>query len=286
MKLLIATIIFILGTVIGSFLSVAIYRLRNGEKGIMLGRSICTYCKKPLKWHHLFPIFSWIFLRGKCAYCGKRIAVHYLLLELFTGLIFLAGFLHWNFLVAIPSTVNPQFTDYLINWHKLATLVFYLIEFSFLMAIFFYDWMHKEIPDQLSLPAIAIAIAGIISFNPSMTTGINMLIGGGIIFLFFFLQYVFSKGAWIGGGDLRLGALMGILLSWNPNSNFSGWLLGILALVIAYLLGGIVSLVLLSMKKLNRKSTIPFGPFLVIGTITAIFWGDKILNWYFNDLLT
>ncbi|MBI5753979.1 prepilin peptidase [Candidatus Peregrinibacteria bacterium] len=283
MKLLVATIIFILGTAIGSFLSVVIYRLQTEKKGLVMGHSMCPSCKKQLKWHHLFPILSWLFLRGKCAYCGKRISVHYLMLELLTGLIFLVSFLKWNFLVGVPSIVNPQFLDYLINWHKLATLVFYLIEFSFLIAIFFYDLMHKEIPDQLSLPAIAIAIVGIISFSPNMSTLVNMLIGGGIIFLFFFLQYVLSKGTWIGGGDIRLGALMGILLSWGVQS--PGWLNGILALVIAYLLGGVISLGLLAMKKLTRKSTIPFGPFLVIGTVTAIFLGDKILNWYFNSLL-
>lgn len=206
------------------------------------------------------------------------------MLEILTGALFLVSFLHWNFIISIPSIVNSQFLDYAIDWRILAILAFYLVEFSFLMAIFFFDLIHKEIPDQLSLPAIFIAVAGIISFNPAMQTVIDMLIGGGIIFLFFFLQYILSKGKWIGGGDLRLGALIGILLSWTTGS-YSGWLVGILALVIAYLLGGIISLILIATKKLSRKDTIPFGPFLVIGTVTAIFFGQEILNWYFNTLL-
>ena len=230
------------------------------------------------------PILSWIFLRGKCAYCNKRISVHYLMLELLTGALFLISFLHWNFIITIPSLTNSQFFDYSIDWRVFSILAFYLIEFSFLIAIFFFDLLHKEIPDQLSLPAIAIAIIGIIAFNPDLQTVINILIGGGMIFLFFFFQHVLSKGTWIGGGDLRLGALMGILLSWTTG-NFSGWLVGILALVIAYLLGGIISLILIAAKKLHHKSAIPFGPFLVIGTITAIFFGQEILNWYFNTLL-
>jgi leader peptidase (prepilin peptidase)/N-methyltransferase len=139
------------------------------------------------------------------------------------------------------------------------------------MAIFFYDLRHKEIPDQFSLPAIAIAVIGILAFDPTLQTAANMLIGGGMIFLFFFLQYFISKGTWIGGGDLRLGALMGILLSWTTGS-YAGWLVGILGLVIAYLVGGVFSLILIATKKLNRKSTIPFGPFLVIGTVAAIFF--------------
>ncbi len=284
MELLASAIIFILGSAIGSFLSVVIYRLQANKKGILTGNSMCPACKKKLKWRHLFPVLSWIFLRGKCAYCNKRISVHYLLLEFLTGALFLISFLHWNFIITIPSLVNSQFFNYIIDWRTLSILAFYLVEFSFLMAIFFFDLRHKEIPDKLSLPAIAIAIAGIISFNPVMQTVINMLIGGGIIFLFFFLQYFFSKGTWIGGGDLRLGALMGILLSWTTGI-FSGWMIAILALLIAYLLGGVLSLILIAAKKIHRKSTIPFGPFLIIGTVTSIFLGQEILNWYFNTLL-
>lgn len=284
MQLLVSAIIFILGSAIGSFISVVIYRLQAKKKGIINGHSMCPACKKKLKWRHLVPIFSWIFLRGKCAYCNKRISVHYFLLEILTGALFLVSFLHWNFLVSTPSIINPEFLNYSIDLTILATLSFYLVEFSFLIAIFFFDLMHKEIPDQLSIPAIFIAIAGIISLSPIMQTGVDMLIGGGIIFLFFFLQYIISKGTWIGGGDLRLGALMGILLSWTTGS-FSGWLVGILGLVIAYLIGGLVSVILIIAKKLHHKSTIPFGPFLVIGAITAIFFGQEILNWYFNTLL-
>lgn len=242
-----------------------------------MGRSICPACKKKLKWRHLFPILSWLFLRGKCGYCGKKISAHYLMLELVTGLLFLACFQQWNFI----TTIYP--TSYLVDWQIFETFLFYLVEFSLLIAILFYDLMHKEIPDQLSLPAIAIAIVGLIFLNPSTATAINMLIGGGIIFLFFLIQFVLSKGKWIGGGDLRLGALMGILLS--TGEQFSGWNYAILGLVIAYLSGGVISLILMAGKKIHRKSTIPFGPFLVTATIIVIFYGDQILDWYLNKML-
>lgn len=269
---LIAALVFILGTIIGSFLSVIIYRLHKKKKGILLSRSICPACKKKLKWKHLIPVFSWIFLRGKCTYCGKRISSHYLILELVTGLLFLAAFFGWNFIETIPSTVNPSVLNYGINWKLFEIFIFYIIEFSFLIGIFFYDLMYKEIPDRLSLPAIAIAIAGRLMLG---ITPLTILIGGVAIFLFFAIQFFLSRGNWVGGGDLRLGALIGVLL---------GWQLGLLALVIAYLLGAIVSLILLIRKKVTRKSAIPFGPFLVTGTIATIFFGSQILNWYLSTL--
>ncbi len=274
MELLAASIIFILGTAIGSFLSVVIYRMANNQKGAWFGRSMCTSCKKRIKWQHLIPVLSWLFLRGKCAYCGKRISVHYLMLELLTGALFLISFLNWNFIESVPSILNPQILDYSVNWQILERLTFYLIEFSLLMGIFFYDLLYKEIPDELSLPAITIAIIGGLIFG--IPTPLNMLLGGASIFVFFLLQFVLSRGTWIGGGDLRLGALMGILLGWEK---------GLLALVIAYLIGGFLSLFLLAGKKINRKSKIPFGPFLVLGILIAIFWGERILEWYFNSLL-
>lgn len=274
MNSLAAIIIFILGTTLGSFLSVVIYRTKTGKKGIFLSRSFCPGCKNKIKWRHLIPILSWLFLRGKCAYCGKKISAHYIMLELFTGLLFLITFLKWNFIESIPALVDPEFLNYTVNWEIFQIFVFYIIEFTFLIAIFFYDLMHKEILDRFSLPAIAIAIAGGLILE--IITPLAMLLGGATLFVFFLLQFLISKGTWIGGGDLRLGALMGILLGLNK---------GLLALIIAYFLGAIVSIYLLARKKVKGKSQIAFGPFLVIGTLIAIFLGERILTWYLNTLL-
>lgn len=274
MTLFAAIIIFILGAAIGSFLSVVVYRMDKSEKGILLSRSMCTACKKHIKWRHLIPIFSWIFLKGKCAYCGNRISFHYLALELLTGLLFLLAFFQWNFVQGTAILTDPTFLQYTIDWQTFQIFLFYIIELGFLMAIFFYDLLHQEIPDKLSLPAIAIAVVGGLIFqNPAP---FNMLIGGGSIFAFFLLQFILSRGIWIGGGDLRLGALIGILL---------GWELGILAVVTAYLVGALFALYLLIRKKVTRKSAIPFGPFLVFGAVVSLFWGAKILDWYFTHLL-
>ncbi len=275
MTFLISLIVFILGAVIGSFISVIIYRIKHNKKGIIFSRSYCPHCQKKLKYHHLIPIFSFAFLRGKCAYCGEKISSHYLFLELFTAIVFVLTFLNWNFLVAIPSVVDPRLIDYSIDWKIFEFFTFYLIEISILIGIFFYDLMYKEIPDRLSLTGIGVAIAaGLVLGTPS---ALDMLLGGIAICAFFFLQFLISKGKWIGGGDLRLGALMGVLL---------GLKMGILALILSYLIGTLFTLPLLITKKLNRKSAIPFGPFLVTATLITLFIGEEILNWYFYTLLT
>lgn len=266
--------VFILGSAIGSFLSVAIYRLRHHEKKILFGRSMCPSCKKQLKWKHLVPIFSWLFLRGKCGYCGQRISVHYMLLELLTGISFLALFLNWNFVDFSQSIVNPDYLSYAFSVPNLEYFIFYALMMSFLIAIFFYDLMYQEIPDQFSLPAIALAIAGGLIFGSP--DWISMALGGVFLGGFFLLQFVVSKGRWIGGGDIRLGVLMGVLLGWD---------LGLMALVIGYLIGSIVSLVMLITRRATRKTAIALGPFLITGVVATMFYGNTIMDWYLNTLL-
>lgn len=271
-----AIIIGIFGAAIGSFLSVLLYRVENNRSkkkkmGIIFSRSVCPHCKKKLKWRHLVPVLSWVFLRGKCGYCGKKVSIHYLALEILTATLFVITFFNFNFLQIIPSTVDPEFLNYAIDWKIFEIFIFYIIEFSFLITIFFYDLMHKEIPDRFSLPAIAIAIAGGLTLGFPIWT--SMLLGGVGLSAFFALQFILSKGTWIGGGDIRLGALMGILVGWEK---------GLLALVIAYIIGALISIILLLTNKVTRKSTIPFGPFLVGSTILTIFFGDFLLNWYLN----
>lgn len=273
MTLFAALLIFILGTAIGSFLSVAIYRLHHHEKGIIFSRSICPACKKKLKWRHLIPIFSWIFLGGRCAYCGKKISVHYFLLEIVTGLTFLTVFLNWNFLEGAGSLINPEFISYSINWQTFEIFLFYLLIFTFLIAIFFHDLLYKEIPDHFSLPAVGVAIAGGLIFGTPVA--FDMILGLILISGFFLLQFLISKGKWIGGGDIRLGALIGILLGWEQ---------GLMVLVLAYFVGAIVSILLLMSGKAHRKTAIALGPFLIIATTVAIFWGQQMMDWYFNTL--
>ncbi len=269
-----AILAFILGAATGSFLSVIIYRLKHDVKGIISSHSVCPSCKKKIRWRHLIPIVSWIFLRGKCAYCNKKISIHYFIIELATGLLFLSAFLHFNFLTKAVSLVNPTLTIYGIDWFIFSLFVYALIIISFLVAIFFYDLLYKEIPDHLSVPAILIAIIGGLIFGAPAP--ISMAIGGAGIFMFFLLQFAISRGTWIGGGDLRLGLFTGIFL---------GWELGLLAVIISYIIGAVFSVFLLARGKANRKTAIAFGPFMVMGILISFFYGEEILNWYLHGIL-
>lgn len=276
MNILTAIIIAIFGAAIGSFLSVVIFRVRNNKKGILFGRSICPYCKKPLKWRHLIPIFSFLFLRGKCAYCGKRIGKHYFMLELLTALVFVLTFLSWNFLIPIASSIDPSLISYSIDWKIFEIFAFYILETGLLMTIFFYDLLYKEIPDRFSLPAIALGILAAFLFGaPTLPSIVSIGTGLLIIAVFFGGQILLSKGAWLGGGDLRIGALMAVLLGWESM---------VLALIIGYVLGALVSIVLLLSKKADRKTAIPFGPFLITGLLVALFLGEQIINFYLKTL--
>jgi len=271
MTILITALLFILGTAIGSFLSVIIYRIEEKKLKIVMARSMCPHCKKTLKPKYLVPIFSWIFLRGQCPYCKNKISAHYLILELTTGIMFAVGFLKWTFVTTTTSAITPTAELYQINWLTLSYYIYYTIIASFLITIMFYDIKKKKIPDKLSIPAIIFAIAGSLIFKEP--TIISAGIGGATIFIFFALQYVLSKGKWIGGGDIRMGLLVGLILGWEK---------GLVALFLAYFIGGILGTILLVSKKLTRKSKIAFGPFLVIGTFVAMFYGTEILNWYLN----
>jgi len=257
-------LITILGAMVGSFLSVVIARTHKHQKDIWFGRSICPHCKKQLKWYYLFPIFSYLFLRGKCGLCGKRISAHYLGLEVLTAGFFLLAFIKAPF-------IDSNFAINIINYALLESFIFYIVLFTFLSLIFFYDLLYKEIPDRFSIPAIVIAvIMAFLTGTPALLSiGIALL----IIVLFFGGQIVISRGAWLGGGDLRLGILMAVIL---------GWKVMILALILSYIIGAVLSLILIASKKANRKTMIPFGPFLIMGLVVSMFWGELIITKYFE----
>ncbi|HCW31995.1 MAG: type IV prepilin leader peptidase PilD, leader peptidase (prepilin peptidase) / N-methyltransferase [Candidatus Peregrinibacteria bacterium GW2011_GWE2_39_6] len=240
--------LFILGLLLGSFLSVLIYRLHTGETGIILGRSFCPHCNHRLSAKDLVPLISYLIQGGKCRYCKKKIPWHYPVLELSTGLVFV--------------------TMALSGFQPLTLFLFFSLVLVF---IFFYDFLYLEIPDEIMLPSIFIALVS--TFYPTTVSFTNGLLGAVIISVFFLLQILISKGRWLGGGDLRIGAFIGFIL---------GWKLILVALFMAYLIGAIISLTLIATRRLNRKSMIAFGPFLVLGTFIALFWGETMINWYLN----
>ncbi len=254
-----STVFFVLGMVYGSFLSVLIPRLKHQSPGIVFGRSFCPKCHHQLGLKDLIPLLSFLLLKGKCRYCQSKVSLSYPLLELFTGLIFLLLYLKF---FAIEN--------------QIITLIIYQIYALVLIFIFFYDLWYFEINDYILIPAIISAL--IISFFsfPLIPRVSDALLGALIPLSFFLLQIIISKGTWIGGGDLRIGAFMGLILGWQKTAA---------ALIISYLIGGIFSLVIILLQKAKLKSAIPFGPFLVSGTLIAILWGENLIHWYINLIM-
>lgn len=242
------TVIF--GVIFGSFLNAYIWRLKS-NRSILRGRSICTHCKHDLGWLDLIPIISFLFLRGRCRYCGKKISWQYPLVELFTALIFILILnAHFN--------LGHSFWFIARDWFFAGILI----------VIFVYDHRWGYILDRVSLPSIVIAFTVniLLGYDWSNLLG-AALIGCG----FFLIQYLLSHGKWIGGGDIRMGALMGFMLGW-PNV--------IVALFLSYLIGAGSAMILLFTKKKKMGSTIAMGTFLAIGSLITLLWGNQILEWY------
>lgn len=241
------------GIFVGSFLNVVILRLRSGEGGIFTGRSHCVSCNHPLSSFDLVPLFSWLFLRGKCRYCGKPVSIQYPIVELGNGLLWL--------LAAVLGKGDFVQTG------------FFALLFSFLWTLTVYDARWYELPDELSLPAIFICLIALLF--PWAPTWQDALIGAAIPLSFFGLQIAVSRGAWMGGGDLRLGVIMGLLLGWQAT---------LVALFFSYVTGSIIGVLLIALQKKSGKSMLPFGPFLVLGTMIALLWGKEILAWYLGKM--
>ncbi len=244
-------IIFIFGLICGSFLNAVIFRLYE-QKSFVKGRSFCPKCGQVLKINDLIPVLSFLMLKARCRYCKKSISWQYPMVEVSTGILFCLLYLIFGWSLAFG---------------------FYLILTSFLIIIFVYDLKYHLILDKVSIPAIILAIIfGLFLKISPWDMVFGVLIGAG----FFFLQFLVSKGKWIGGGDIRLGVLMGIMLGWQKV---------LLALFLAYFVGAVFSIVLIAMKRKKLKSHLPFGTFLTIGTFTALLWGQIIIDWYLSGNL-
>lgn len=258
-------LLFILGTIFGSFLSVLIYRIHTEKKGIFFGKSECPHCHKKLKNRDLIPIISFIINKGKCRMCKKPIGLHYLLLEIVTGAALAFIFLIYPFI----EFTFTEFTHFSPEF--LLPFIYNSLISLFLIGIFFYDFLYMEIPEIFTFPAIGfVFIATFFLPEPGL---FSMVIGGVIAAIFFGFQVWVSKETWLGIGDMQVGILMGMFLGWERL---------IVGIIIAYLLGTILSVVLLSAKIVKGKSKIPFAPFLVSAMFIMIFFGDFIYKLYLS----
>lgn len=257
--------LFIIGAAVGSFTSVVIYRLHTKKRGILRGRSACPSCDKNLQPLDLVPVLSYLALRGKCRYCSKEISYMYPLLEIISGGLFACMFLKFPFLNEALQFSGTDLGMYLLYAFYTFVLIF----------TFFYDLHYLKIADEILLPAILIGLIATIA-TPLTPHFVDALIGAAAGAAFFGVQVLLSRGAWVGLGDLRLGAFMGVIF---------GWKLLIVSLVISYLLGSAVALVIVAKTKKLFGVRIPFGPLLVTGTFVTVFFGNDILNWYLKGVL-
>lgn len=269
MNIALYTIIFIFGTIIGSFLNVVILRYNTGAS-FLSGRSFCFSCGKKLLWYELLPVISFFLLRGKCAGCGSKISLQYPLVELTTGLLFLGT-------IYKLGVVNI-FTIY----HLFSSIYFYIV-WSILIIISVYDLRHKIIPDLLVFLFAIFSVAHLV-----VTIGVGKifhapyswdLLAGPLFALPFAALWLFSKGRWMGLGDAKLA--LGI-----------GWFLGLIkggtAIILGFWMGAVVGLTLIGISKLpllnargqafGFQSEIPFGPFLILGTVIAYFCNINLFD--------
>lgn len=240
-------LVIILGLVVGSFLNVVIYRLHT-RVSFLVGRSYCPHCKHDLGFWDLIPLFSFIFLRGECRYCRKHISWQYPLVELGTAVTFVALYLRF--------ALTPAF-------------FVYLVYACLLIIIFTYDFRYYLILDKVTVPGMVIALLCSVFILKISAWHLlfGVIIGGG----FFLLQFVVSRGKWIGGGDIRLGVLMGLMLGYQPL---------LLALFAAYLLGSVVGIGLIVSGRKKWQSQVPFGTFLSAATILVFIFGSGIVDYY------
>ena len=255
--------LFVLGGIFGSFLNVCIVRLPH-EKSVVTPRSHCVNCKKLILWYDNIPFISYLVLMGKCRNCGKKISIRYFLVEVLTGVIFVLFFQYYG-------------------------LDRILVPYLFMMCCFivatFVDFEHRIIPDEISVGGM---IAGlifslimpelhnipvaersifIIHIHSLGVSLLGVLIGGGSIYLMGVLGDIIFKKESMGGGDVKLMALVGAFLGWEN---------ALLAFFIAPFFGAVYGIV----EKIRTNDTaIAYGPFLVLGSLISLFKGDLIIQW-------
>ncbi|MBU1126330.1 MAG: prepilin peptidase [Patescibacteria group bacterium] len=249
----------VLGVIVGSFVNVVVFRTKTDE-AFWKGRSKCRTCEVPISPIDLVPVLSYFALKGRCRSCSATIEWQYPAVELITGVMFGVLFARAALGIGVPDWIDGS------EW--LALFVRDAVMSVFLLIIFVYDFKYSYILDRFSIPAIILAIV----FNLALgADAINLLLGGLFIGGFFAFQFLVSSGKWVGGGDIRMGMLMGFLLGVSN---------GVLALFLSYILGAIFGIILILTKKRKLDSQVPFGTFMAAATLITMILGPYMLEWY------
>jgi leader peptidase (prepilin peptidase) / N-methyltransferase len=248
----------VLGLLIGSFLNVVIHRVPLGES-VVRPRSRCPQCQTELKERDNIPVLSWLLLRGRCRTCSAPISARYPLVELGTGLLF-AAVAWWCGL----------------SWQLPAFL--YLAAIGVALSAIDLD-VHR-LPDQIVLPSYV--VTPVLLLLPAVAEGrwadlLHAVLTGLALFAFYFLLAVIYP-AGMGFGDVKLAGVIGMYLGWVA------WPLAIIATFAAFLIGSAVGIVVMVRGRGGRKTKVPFGPFMILGTFLALFWGQPVVDWYASSI--
>lgn len=246
----VALLIALLGLALGSFLNVLVPRRKAGQS--LGGRSRCPRCKHQLATGDLIPLVSFLWLRGRCRYCRRKISWRYPAVEFATAAAFVALFLRFG---------------WGLHWVVGAVLSVFLI------ALFVFDVLYRIVPDEVSLPGAGVALVGSAVLGVAFSSLVwGALLGTG----FFALQYFVSRGRWVGDGDIRLGLLTGVSLGLRQT---------IVALVLAYVSGAVLSLGLLLARRATLRTQLPFGSLLTAAIFVSFLFGPQMADWYLSGAL-
>lgn len=259
--------LFCLGSAIGSFLNVLIDRLSTCKS--ILGRSHCDHCKEQILWHDLFPIFSFVFLKGRCRYCHKKLSFYYPLIEILTGLAFIGTY----FIIAYPDN-QILFPDVILKKNNTYLFMAYVGIFSSLIVIFFADLKYQIIPDSIQLSLFIFSFFFKIYSLDSVKAVSSQLLGqwffnGLLVMLPILFLFFITRGNGMGFGDVKLAFIIGFLLGLKG---------GLVSLYLAFISGAIVGLFLIMLKKKGLKSKVAFGPFMVTGLVAVMLAGGQIFE--------
>jgi len=252
----IVVIVFIFGMCVGSFLNVCIYRLPASTSIADPPRSMCPSCNSLIKFYDNIPVLSYLWLKGRCRYCNAPISLRYLVVEVLTGM----------------AALSVLFTFGL----TLEGLV-YFVFISSLLVITFIDIDHRIIPNIITLPGIPIGLVASFAL-PEVTllsSVLGLLAGGGSLWVVAWIYHRITGKDGMGGGDIKLLAMIGTLVGWQ----------GVLfTIFVSSAVGTIIGMTVMLVKGKNMKFAVPFGPFLSIGAVTYIFFGKRVIFWYFSLL--
>ncbi len=263
-----------LGLCLGSFVNAWLWRfsqnespqrVKHGQLSVLHGRSICPNCKHTLQWYDLVPLFSWFMLKRKCRYCHTPISWQYPLVELLTALLFVVSFVYW------PLLLTSVFS-----------IIFFLLWLLFLVvlvALAVYDGQHMLLPNQIiAVGWVMTILAVVVSLGVNGAPALYDMVVGSVVFGgLFYVLFQASSGRWIGGGDVKLGFLLGV------------WLAGVVPVFLTIFLASILGLILVALtslfKSVSVKDHIPFGPMLISATVIIVLFFNEIHAAFLGNLL-